>query len=280
MTTIRFRNSIANGPTGSARINLLLALLLLATLALHVGLASIRQPVGPRYGDDIEGTPGNDTLNPGVLRVASYNIRRGRGLDGERDLDRIARALEGFDIVGLNEVGGAFPPAADQAERLGHALDMGWLYAPSQRRWYIDYFGNALLSRLAPVRWQSLPMVHDLEKGTGHRNVLTVVYDWQGRDFTLMVVHAETGEDIRRRQTHAIFEQFDRHPRAVLMGDFNATREDPLLREAAAKPGIRHANDGVDWIFVRGFRIVDSGSRPAGPSDHPLVWANLEAPED
>lgn len=55
-----------------------------------------------------------------VLTVASYNIRKARGLDGRDDLVRIARVIGelGADVVGLQEV------FAVQARRLAAELRM------------------------------------------------------------------------------------------------------------------------------------------------------------
>ena len=58
-----------------------------------------------------------------VLRVATYNIRHGRGLDGRIDLERVAAAIEalGADVVLLQEVDQGTRRAAgvDQARELG-----------------------------------------------------------------------------------------------------------------------------------------------------------------
>lgn len=260
---------------GYSWTSVVLALLLVVSIGLHIGIASQRQPVGPRFGENI---PGETSLSAAsTLRVATWNIRRGKGLDGERDLSRIADSLADFDIMGLQEVGGAFPPLPDQAARLGRALETGWQFMPSQRRWHIDYFGNALLSRLDPLAWQSIPIVNDLEKGTGHRHLQTIHYAWQNTELTLVILHAERGP-IRDRQIERAFREFMQYDTAILMGDFNANSEDEAIRELLATGGVRSAvgEPGmIDWIFVRGLEIVDSGYVPAGASDHPLIWAEL-----
>ncbi|MGO8586948.1 endonuclease, partial [Rhizobium ruizarguesonis] len=38
------------------------------------------------------------------MNFASYNIQYGFGLDGRYDLTRIARSLEGADVIALQEV--------------------------------------------------------------------------------------------------------------------------------------------------------------------------------
>lgn len=266
-----------------SRTTLVLAILLGVSVVLHGLVASIRHPVGPRFGETIHADAGrlSAAITAPRLTIAAWNIRRGKGTDGRRDLGRIAAALarRDIDIVALNEVGGAFPPQSDQAARLGHRLDTGWLFTPSQRRWYIDYFGNGLLSAYDPVAWQSVPIVWDRDKGAGHRHLQIVRYLWQGRPFTVVILHAERGP-VRDAQIRTAFEAFTSSRHAVLLGDFNANADAAVMASVLAEPSIQSAippTEGlIDWILVRGLTITDSGFEPAGPSDHPLVWAEIE----
>jgi endonuclease/exonuclease/phosphatase family metal-dependent hydrolase len=70
-----------------------------------------------------------------TVRIATYNIHRGRGLDGRTRLERIAAVLATIDadIVALQEVVGASPLKPGQAAELGAALGMGWVMAPTRR---------------------------------------------------------------------------------------------------------------------------------------------------
>ena len=94
-----------------------------------------------------------------TVRVATYNIHRGRGLDGRTRLERIAAVLATIDadIVALQEVVGASPLKPGQAAELGAALGMGWVMAPT-RHLRTALFGNVVLSRF-PVRHH---VQHDL----------------------------------------------------------------------------------------------------------------------
>lgn len=272
-------NLIPRPLRGSATTRYLLAALLALSVALHIGIAAERGPAGPRYGTVINGKT-TDAM-PESIRIAAWNIRRGKGLDGRRDLTRIAAGLTGFDVVGLNEVGGAIA-GDDQAARLGQMLDLGWQFTPSQRRWYSDYFGNALLSRFAPEGWESVPIIHDLDRGVGHRHLQTIHYRWQGRDLAILLFHAERGP-IRDRQIERAVREFKRHQTAVLLGDFNADQGAPVIRRLLDDPDVTAAltEPGiVDWIFTRGIRIEDAGLVPPGASDHPLVWAEIKPAND
>jgi endonuclease/exonuclease/phosphatase family metal-dependent hydrolase len=74
--------------------------------------------------------------------VVSYNIHRGKGLDGRVDLSRIASVLGEIDadVVGVQEV---FEPQAEKlAETLGMRLAMGVTHGRLGGQ-----YGNALLTR-------------------------------------------------------------------------------------------------------------------------------------
>jgi endonuclease/exonuclease/phosphatase family metal-dependent hydrolase len=84
-----------------------------------------------------------------TIRVATYNIHRGRGLDGRTRPERTAEVLAGVDadIIALQEVVGAGPDGGGQAEYLGAVLGMGWVMAAA-RHLRGRLFGNVILSRL------------------------------------------------------------------------------------------------------------------------------------
>jgi endonuclease/exonuclease/phosphatase family metal-dependent hydrolase len=86
------------------------------------------------------------------LRVATYNIHRSRGMDRRTIPSRIAEVIRGLnaDVVALQEVIGAGPAGAGQAEEIGAALGMGWVMT-SVRQLRKHLFGNVILSRLPIV---------------------------------------------------------------------------------------------------------------------------------
>jgi hypothetical protein len=72
-------------------------------------------------------------------------------------------------------------------------------------------------------------------------------------------------------------------PPAMLLGDLNTTRDDPLLRDLLATPSVADAlanspagSGRIDWIITHGLKTVASGMSPAGASDHPQFWADLQ----
>jgi endonuclease/exonuclease/phosphatase family metal-dependent hydrolase len=86
------------------------------------------------------------------LRIATYNIHRCRGMDRRTSPARIAEVLRDIDadVVALQEVIGAGPAGAGQAEEIGAALGMGWVMT-SVRHLRRHLFGNVVLSRFPIV---------------------------------------------------------------------------------------------------------------------------------
>jgi endonuclease/exonuclease/phosphatase family metal-dependent hydrolase len=94
----------------------------------------------------------HDGARDRVIRVATYNIHRCRGLDGRTMPHRIASVLAGVDadVIALQEVVGASALRPGQAAELGAALGMGWVMSPT-RHLRGALFGNVVLTRF-PVR--------------------------------------------------------------------------------------------------------------------------------
>ena len=94
----------------------------------------------------MSGSRASHTAALDVLRVATYNIHRGRGLDGRVSMRRIAEVLREVDadVVGVQEIYEA------QAEHLARDLGMQLVTGVTVRR-QEGACGNAVLSRL-PLR--------------------------------------------------------------------------------------------------------------------------------
>jgi len=84
------------------------------------------------------------------LRVVTYNIHRGRGLDGKNRLDRILQVLEEIDadIIALQEV------LQYQVPVLREATGMNVIFSPT-RRLVHGLYGNMCLSRFPLVDHKS-----------------------------------------------------------------------------------------------------------------------------
>ncbi len=164
----------------------------------------------------------DDAKRTATVRIATYNIHRGRGLDGRTRLQRIAAVIAAVDadIVALQEVIGASPLKPGQAAELGASLGMGWVMAPT-RHLRNALFGNVVLSRF-PVKHH---VQHDLTwKTCEPRNVQRVDLEVGAHVLHLYNVHLGTALLERRHQaTRLASLVHDRRvtgPKIVL-GDFN-----------------------------------------------------------
>ena len=86
------------------------------------------------------------------VRIATYNIHRCRGMDRRVVPARIIEVLRGInaDVIALQEVIGAGPQGAGQAEEIGASLGMGWVMT-CVRTLRQHQFGNVVLSRFPIV---------------------------------------------------------------------------------------------------------------------------------
>lgn len=106
------------------------------------------------------------------MKLVSYNIQYGFGLDGRYDLSRAVPSVADGDIIALQEVDQCWPRTGfdDQPERIGRMLpDRHWVYGPAfdvdastveggrvthRRR----QFGTMLVSRW-PIAWSRLHLL-------------------------------------------------------------------------------------------------------------------------
>ena len=269
------------------RLLVLLALALLVGLAHH---ASLPVPTGPAEGTAIQGEALHERpASSATFRVGTFNIHGCKGADGRRDVDRVARCLEGLDFVALNEVHGPwFWQSGDQSAELGRRMGLAWQFAPGTRSWYHYEFGNGFLSGLPVVSWKRIPLEHAADRG--YRNAVRVDLRHAGQTIHAVLSHVTRHDDAsRERQLRQVIDLFLSLPEpAVLLGDMNSTAEDARIRDLLAVRGVSDpvgdklgakSAGRIDWIFTRGLRTVDAGMRDDGASDHPMVWAELVAPE-
>ncbi len=166
--------------------------------------------------------PTDEPTRTRTVRVATYNIHSGRGLDGRTRLERIAAVLARIDadIIALQEVVGASPLKPGQAAELGAALGMGWVMAPTRHQ-RTALFGNVVLTRF-PVRHH---VQYDLTwKTCEHRGVQRV--DVGLEDDTLHFYNVHLGTSLMERRNQAARLATLVHDRRVVgpkivLGDFN-----------------------------------------------------------
>jgi len=157
-----------------------------------------------------------------MIRIATYNIHKCRGLDGFTRPERILEVLRlvKADVFALQEVLGAGRGHGGHIEELGAGLGMGWVMAVT-RQLRGHQFGNVVLSRF-PIAQHTQ---HDLSyKSCEERCMQRVDVDVHGRILHVYNVHLGTAILERRQQAQRLATIVsNRHvtgPKIVL-GDFN-----------------------------------------------------------
>lgn len=242
------------------------------------GLAALdgnqRQATSAASGTSFDGPPA--ATRPGaLLRVATFNMNR------QLDPVRTVSALGGFDLIALEEVGGGgLLGGKDQTQILGQALQLPWLFAPVERRWWHDDFGNGALTDLPVDHWQRLPF--SSAAAATNRNLVLLRLEYQGKPLNVIVTHLDRQGD-HDAELAGVLELFQSLEKPViLLGDLNsepADRRIEQLRSLARACGIdptKNRNDGLDWVLARGMHARDWGLKNTGASDHLLAWAELE----
>lgn len=173
----------------------------------------------------VAGTPDREPPGTG-LRVVTYNVKHGRGMDGTIDLERIAGVLRERrpDVVALQEIdrNATRSGGRDQADELGRALSMHHAFGAFMPFQGGDY-GMAILSRHPITKTTSLR----LPDGNEPRIALVVEIRLPD-DRTILVVNvhfdwiADDAFRFAQAQVVADFLRTAERP-FVLLGDFNDT---------------------------------------------------------
>jgi endonuclease/exonuclease/phosphatase family metal-dependent hydrolase len=208
------------------------------------------------------------------MKLVTWNIQWGRGLDGVVDLERIvrvARDMADFDVLCVQEVGDNFPGldgsgGADQFSELAELLLPQYrLYAAfgvdvageggKRRR-----FGNAVITRYTAlsVRRHALPWPADPGRETMPRVAVEVTLQAPMGPIRLTTTHLEYYSDVQRRaqalRLRSLHDEscqramnpapataeggpFDTTPRttrSILCGDFNFPPEHPSYGDIQA----------------------------------------------
>lgn len=228
-----------------------------------------------------------------MIKVASYNMRKGIGTDRRRRPDRILEVLREIDadIVCLQEADRRFGARAQVIQH--HQLDDSpWQAVPfGTRAASMGWHGNAILVRRGAEIVDREPIHLPALEPRG-----AVMADVVLGDETIRIVgmHLDLSGLWRRRQAHAIMSHVDvsttRHP-TILMGDLNewsartgAMRDFRHGYQVADTGPSFHARRPVarlDKIMVSPeLRIVDCGVHDSltarTASDHLPIWATVE----
>lgn len=174
------------------------------------------------------------------FRIASYNIHKGRGMDGRTRIERVGRVLEQVDadIVALQEVV-CHEGKSSQDHQAGYlAEQFGYFYAIGETRKHRGgIYGNATLSKrpFNLVRHVDLSVPHHEERGvlrTDIRIGKQVVH--------IFNVHLGTAHRERRTQAMRLVDEdllraVDISGPRIVLGDFNEWTHGLVTRTLTAE---------------------------------------------
>jgi len=233
-----------------------------------------------------------------TLRVMTYNIHVGVGMDKKLDLQRIADVINAArpDLVGLQEVdrGVKRTEGKDEIVELASLTKMEYAFAPN-----LDYqggkYGVAILSRL-PIRNTEHRMFEN-KREAERRGMLRVEVEVEGKTLHFVTTHLDYQfEDGRLFETEQMLKSLEgvKGP-AIVVADLNdepsgsayklmrTKFDDAWVTSRAAGDGFSYPADKpvkrIDHIFYRtGAKISAKKSWVIETlaSDHIPVMAELE----
>ncbi len=197
------------------------------------------------------------------VRIMTYNIRHGKGLDGRVDLNRIIEDIKHGDpdIVALQEVDRFHIRSrfADQVKILQNALNMDAFFSPSLYYYGVAEYGNAILSKY-PLYNKKIELLPGIKET---RSLLSAQVMIGEQEVTLFTTHLGVLDEERESQMSLILDRLhEAVGQAVFLGDFNMEHTHALLQnlpEAWEKASLIHdtgtfyLGDEIDHIFAGPF---------------------------
>jgi endonuclease/exonuclease/phosphatase family metal-dependent hydrolase len=241
-----------------------------------------------------------ESPKPLRVRVLSYNIHHGEGIDGKLDLERIARVVKAVkpDLVALQEVDRKVQRTrnVDQPAELARLTGMKVVFGGNIELQGGEY-GNAVLSR-APILRHRNHLLPCFDKGE-QRGVLAVELKIGGVELIFQATHLDHRADGRERlaSARAINELATRAPDrpALLAGDLNDLPDSPPLTELGKHwqrsnerilptVPVKDPRRQIDYILYRPndrWRVIETMVlEEAVASDHRAILAVLDLVAD
>lgn len=234
------------------------------------------------------------------VKVMSYNIHHGVGIDGVLSLERIADVIRdsGAEIIGLQEVDryyGARSDFQDQAKRLAQLLGYHYVYGanlnlpPAEGQTENRQYGTAILSKYPIIYSEN---IHLSSFGREQRGVLFAKINVRGIHIGVYNTHLSLNATDRLTQVAEIVElTLQYNGPKVLVGDFNALPDSAevqyLIREGNFTDTFEDVEDNntfppinpdrrIDYIFTsKGIEFSNQQVIHTEASDHLPILTQL-----
>ncbi len=218
------------------------------------------------------------------LRLLSYNIQTGISSHNYRhyvtqswkhvlpfpqrfeNLDRIARLIQSYDVVGLQELdtGSLRSGFINLTQYLAERGRFPYWYDQTNRRvGKIARHATGMLSRVRPTNIQE----HRLPGKIPGRGVLSVRYGTESNPLVLLIVHLALGRRARMQQLAYISTLTEQYEHVILMGDLNCHSQSEEMKFLVKNTPVR--------VPVHGLNTFPSW-RPQRNIDHILVSDSLQ----
>ncbi len=211
------------------------------------------------------------------IKVLTYNIHACVGMDGELNLERVARVISqtGADVVCLQEldVNRQRSDFCDQAAEIAKYLEMDFHFHPA---WDLqgERFGNAILTRL-PARLIQAGSLYQAKEKRSKRSALwaEIALD-SGVRFQVICAHLSIYPNEQLRQVQELFTDWVQPAQSagpvVLCGDFNARPASAAYRYLA-----EHMHDIETFTERVKHESTYFSPRPITRLDHMFVTSSV-----
>lgn len=169
-----------------------------------------------------------------AIRILSYNIHHGVGMDRRLDLERISEVIKSVspDVVSLQEVdqGTGRSNGVEQAKELARLTGMNYVFGASMKYGGGKY-GNAVLTKFDIEKSDVLPLPGE------PRSALCVTLKVDGKTlesgrFIFVATHLDTKKEPRLKSVPLLEKYFANQTLPIILaGDLNATPESPTMQE-------------------------------------------------
>jgi len=197
-----------------------------------------------------------ESVGQDTLRILSYNIHHGAGMDLKLDLERIAKLIKDLnpDLVALQEIDSVVTrtEGVNQAEVLGHLTEMQSVFGE-----FMPYqggkYGMAVMSK-----WPILESTNNrLPDGSEPRSALgiRVTSPKTGRELHFVSIHFYETETERLAQAQALAVAYEAVDSPVILaGDYNSEPDSPVI--AFLKEQWGFVDKGEDHFTFSSFEPV------------------------
>lgn len=159
------------------------------------------------------------------IKVMSFNIRHGAGMDGQLHLERTADVIKAAkaDVIGIQEADkyyGERSDFKDQMLELASMLNFHYCYGPNivDQQTNSEY-GNGILSRYPITTYENILLP---SPGEEPRGVLKAHFHINGSEFYMLCTHLGLNEKTRLDQMKSLVDiSKEIKGQKLLVGDFN-----------------------------------------------------------